>query len=190
MRDLDQKEGWTPKNWRFWTMVLKKILESHLDCKEIKSVNPKENQSWTFTRRTDAETEAPILWPLHAKSWLIARDPDAGKDGRQEEKETTEDEMVGWHHWFNGHEFEQAPGDGRTGKPGALKSTGSQTAGHSWATEQQQGCLCDLRTTATRLLWPWDSPGRNTGAVAMPPCRGSSRPREQTRISYVSCTSR
>ena len=108
--ELDHKEGWEPKNWCFWTVVLEKTPESPLDSKEIKAVNSKENQSWTFIGRTDAEP--PILWPPDAKSQLIGKDPDAGKDWRQEEKGTTEDEMVGWHHWLNGHEFEQARGNG------------------------------------------------------------------------------
>ena len=112
MWELDYKESWVPKNWWFWTVVLEKTLESPLNCKEIQPVNPKGNQSWIFIGRTDAEGEAPILWPPDAKSWLIRKDPDAGKDGRQEEKGTKEDEMVGWLHWLNGHEFEQAPGDG------------------------------------------------------------------------------
>ena len=93
-------------------MVLEKTLQSSLDCKEIQPVNPKGNQSWIFIGRTDAEAEAPIHWPLDAKSRLIRKDPDVGKDWRQEEKGTTEDEMVGWHHRLNGHEFEQTPGDG------------------------------------------------------------------------------
>ena len=109
MWELDYKESWALKNWCFWTVVLEKTLESPLDCKEI---NPKENQSWIFTGRTDAEAETPILWPPDAKSWLIRKDPDAGKDRRQAEKGITEDEMVGWHHWLDGHEFEQAPGVG------------------------------------------------------------------------------
>ena len=99
------------KNWCFQTVVLEKALESPLDCK-IKPVNPKGNQSWIFIGRTDAEVDAPILWPPDKKSWLIRKDPDAGKDWSQEEKGTTEDEMVGWHHWLNGHESEQAPGVG------------------------------------------------------------------------------
>ena len=110
MSELDDKEGWAPKNWCFWTVVLEKTLESPFNCKEIKSVNSKGNQSWIFLGRTDAE--APITWPPNAKSWLIRKDPDSGKDWRQEEKGTIEDEMVGWHHWLNGHEFEQALGDG------------------------------------------------------------------------------
>ena len=111
MWELDYKEGWAPKNWCFWTVVLEKILESPLDCKEIHPVHPKGNQSWIFIGRTDAEVETPILWPPHAKNWLIWKDPDAGKDWRQE-KRVTVDEMVGWHHWLNGHKFEQTPGDG------------------------------------------------------------------------------
>ena len=111
MWELDHKEGWAPKNWCFWTVVLEKTLESPLDCKEIQPVNPKGNQSWIFIGRTDAEAEAPILWPPDVKSWLIWKDPDDEKDWRQEEKGTTEDEIVGWHHQLNGHEFEQALGD-------------------------------------------------------------------------------
>ena len=106
MWELEYKESWVLKNWYFWTVVLEKTLESPLDCKEIKPVNPKGNKSWIFIGRTDAEAEAPVLWPLDAKNWLIGKDPDAGKDWRWEEKGTTEDEMVGWHHWLNGHEFE------------------------------------------------------------------------------------
>ena len=106
MWELDSKESWVPRNWCFWTVVLEKILESPLDCKEIQPVHPKVNQSWIFTRRTDAEAETPILWPPDVKKWLTGKDPDAGKDWRQEEKGTTEDEMVGWYHWLNGHEFE------------------------------------------------------------------------------------
>ena len=110
--ELDHKEGWTLKNWCFWTVVLEKTLKSPLDCKEIKPVHPKGNQPWIFTGRTDVEAEAPILWLPDVKNWLLGKDPDAGKDWRQEEKGTTEDEIVGWHHWLNGHEFEQAPGVG------------------------------------------------------------------------------
>ena len=104
--ELDYKESWALKNWCFWTVVLEEILESPLDCKEIKPINPKGNQSWIFNGGTDAEAEAPILWPPDGKSWLIRKDPDAGKDWRWEKKGTTEDEMLGWHHWLNGHEFE------------------------------------------------------------------------------------
>ena len=105
MWELDCK-SWAPKNWCFWTVMLEKTLESLLDIKEIQPVNPKGNQSWIFIGRTDAEAETPILWPPHAKNWLIRKVPDAGKDWRPEEKEMTEDEMVGWHHWRDGHEVE------------------------------------------------------------------------------------
>ena len=110
MWELDYKESWAPKNWCFWTVVLEKILESPLGSKEIKPINPKGNQSWMFIGRTDAEAETPIPWPPDVKNWLIGKDPDSGKDWRREEKGPTEDEMVGWHHQHNGHEFEQAPG--------------------------------------------------------------------------------
>ena len=117
MWELDHKESWVLKNWCFWTVMLEKTFESPLDCKEIQLVHPKGNQSWIFIGRTDAEAEIPILWPPLAKNWLIGKDPDAGKNWRQEEKGTIEDEMVGWHHRLNGHEFEQAlgVGDGQGG---------------------------------------------------------------------------
>ena len=108
--ELGHKEGWVPKNWCFWIVVLEKTLESPLDCKVIQPVHPKGNQSWIFIRRTDAEV--PIIWPPDAKSWLIWKDPDTRKDWRQEEKGMTEDEMVGWHHRLGGHEFDQALGVG------------------------------------------------------------------------------
>ena len=104
MWELNYEESWALKNWWFWTVMLEKTLESSLDYKEIKPVNPKGNQSWVFIGRTDAEAETPILWTPDAKSWLIWKDPDAGKDWGQE-KEVTEDEMVGWHQWLKGHEF-------------------------------------------------------------------------------------
>ena len=112
MWELNYKESWVPKNWCFWTVELEKTLERPVDCKETKPVNPKGNQPWIIIGRTDAEAETPILWPPDAKNWLIAKDPDAGKDWGQEEKGTTEDEIVGWHHWLNGYESEQAPGVG------------------------------------------------------------------------------
>ena len=103
MWELDYRESWAPKNWCFCTVMLEKILESPLDCKEIQPVHPKGNQSWIFIGRTDAEAETPKLWPPDAKSWLILKDSDARKDWRWEEKEMTEDEMAGWHHRLNGH---------------------------------------------------------------------------------------
>ena len=112
MWELDCKESWALKNWCFWTVVLEKTLESPLDSKEIQPVYPKGSQSWVFIGKTDAEAEAPLLWPPDAKNWLIGKDPDAGKDWRQEKKGMTEDEIVGWHHWRDGHEFEQAVGVG------------------------------------------------------------------------------
>ena len=112
MWELDYKECWAPKNWCFWTVVLEKTLESPLDCKEIQPVHPKGDQSWVFIGRTDAETETLILRPSDVKNWLIGKDPNAGKDWRWEEKGTTENEMAGWHHWLNRHEFEQALGVG------------------------------------------------------------------------------
>ena len=112
MWELYYKESWAPKNWCFWTVVLEKILESPLDCKEIQPVHPKGDQSWVFIGGTDAEAETLILWPPDVKSWLIWKDPDAGKDWGREEKGTTEDEMVGWHHGLNGHGFGWTPGVG------------------------------------------------------------------------------
>ena len=111
MWELDCEESSAPKNWCFWTVMLEKTLESPLDCKEIQPVHP-EDQSWVFIGRTGAEAETPILWPPDAKSWLVGKDPDAGRDRGQEEKGTTEDEMAGWHHWLDGHQFESTPGVG------------------------------------------------------------------------------
>ena len=133
--ELNYKENWTLKNWCFWTVVLEKTLESPLDCKEIQPVHPEGNQSWVLIGRTDAEAETPILWPPDVKNWPIGRDPDSGKYWRQE-KGMTEDEMVGWHHQLDGHEFEKAPGvgDGQ-GSLALLQSMRSQRVRHSWATE-------------------------------------------------------
>ena len=130
MWELNYKESWAPKNWCFWTVVLEKTLESPLDCKEIQPVHPKGNQSWIFIGRTDVEAETPILWPPNATNRLIWKDPDAGKDWRQEEKGMTEVKMVGWHHWLKGHEFEQTlgVGDGQGG-------LASQRVRRDWATE-------------------------------------------------------
>ena len=130
------KESWAPKNWRFWIVVLEKTLENPLDSKAIKPVNPKGNQPWIFIGRTDAESEAPILWPPDAKSWLIRRDPDAGKDWRQEEKGVTENGMVGWHHWLNGHEFEQILGDSKGQESLVCCSSWGRRVGQDLLTEQ------------------------------------------------------
>ena len=112
MWELDCKESWAPKNWCFWSVVLEKTLESPLDCKEIQPVHPKGDQPWDFFGRNDAKAEAPVLWPPHAKSWLIGKDSDPGRDWGQEEKGTTEDEMAGWHHGLNGRESEWTLGVG------------------------------------------------------------------------------
>ena len=135
MRELDYIESWVLKNWCFWTVVLEKTLESPLDCKEIQPIHPKENQSWIFIGRIDAKAETPIFWPPHVKSWLIRKDPDVGKDWRQEEKVTTEDEMAGWHHQLDGYEFEQARGVGD--EQGGLQccSPWSCSVRYDWATE-------------------------------------------------------
>ena len=117
MWELECEESWAPKNWCFWTVVLEKTLESALNCKEIQAVHSKGDQSWVFFGRTDAEAETPVVWPPHVKSWLIGNTLMLGGTGGQEEKGTTEDEMAGWHHWLNGHEFEWplGVGDGQGG---------------------------------------------------------------------------
>ena len=146
---LGHKESWALKNLCFWTVVLEKTLESPLDSKETQPVNPKGNESWIFTGRTDAEGR--ILWPPDVKSRLTGKDPHAGKDWRQEEKGTTEDEMVGWHHRLNGHEFEPALGVGD--RQGSLACCGS------WGREE-------LDTTE----WlNWTEPGKSRASVAMYP---------------------
>ena len=142
--ELDCEEIWVPKNWCFWTVVLEKTLESPLDCKEIQPVYPKGDQSWVFIGRTDVEAETPILWPPDAKSWLIGKDSDAGKDWRQEEKGTTEDEMVGWHHRLNRHGFGWTPrvGDGQ----GGVACCGSWDRKESDMTEQLNWTELNPRT--------------------------------------------
>ena len=112
MWELDCEEGWAPKNWCFWTVVLEKILASPLDCKEIQPVHSEGDQPWDFFGRNDAKAETPVLWPPGAKSWLIGKDSDAGRDWGQEEKGTTEGEMAGWHHWLDGRESQWTPGVG------------------------------------------------------------------------------
>ena len=112
MWELDCEEGWVLKNWCFWSVVLEKTLESPLDCKEIQPVHSEGDQPWDFFGRNDAEAESPVLWPPHAKSWLLGKDSDARRDWGQEEKGTTEDEMAGWYHWLDGHESQWTPGVG------------------------------------------------------------------------------
>ena len=139
MWKLDYEESWVPKNWCFWTVMLEKTLESPLDCKEIQPVHTKGDQSWVFFGRTDAIAETPILWPCHEKSWLIGKDPDAGKDWGQEEKGMTEDEMAGWHHRLNGHEFGWTleVGDGQGGL--ACCNSRGKRVGHDRETELNWG---------------------------------------------------
>ena len=134
--ELGRRQGWVLKNCCFWTVVLEKTLESPLDCKEIQPVHPKGNQSWVFIGRTDVEGETPILWPPHSKSWLTGKDPDAGRDWGREEKGTTEDEMVGWHHQLDGPEFEQAQGAGEGQGGLACCSPWGHRIGHTLVTEQ------------------------------------------------------
>ena len=129
------KESWAPKNWCSWTVVLEETLESPVRCKEIQPVHPKGNQSWIFIGRTDVEAETPIIWPPDGKNWLIGKDPDAGKDWRQEEKGMTEEEMVGCHHRLDGHGFGWTPGIGNGQGGLACCDSWGRRVGHHWATE-------------------------------------------------------
>ena len=136
MWELDCEEGWAPKSWWFWTVVLEKTLESPLDCKEIQPVHSEGDQPWDFFGRNDAKAEAPVLWPPHVKSWLIGKDCDAGRDWGQEKKGTTEDEMTGWHHWLDGHElWVYSRSWWWTGRPGVLRFMVSQIVRHDWVIE-------------------------------------------------------
>ena len=166
MWELDHKEGCVPKNWCLWTMVLEKTLESHLDCKEIKPVHPKGNQSWIFIERTDAEVEALIVWPPDWKNWLLGKDPDAGKDWSQEEKGTTEDEMVGWHHQLNEHEFKQTPGDGEGlgglaccspwgSKESAMTEPLNNNNGYAWELSEFPKVKWNLFSCVWLFVTPW-----------------------------------
>ena len=153
MWELNYKESWATKNWCFWTVVLEKTLESPLDCKEINPVHPKGDQSWVFIGRTDVEAETAILWPPDVKSWLIGKDPDAGRDWGQEEKGMTEDETVGWHHWLNRHGFGWAPGvgDGQGGLEKSWTWLRDWTELNTWLRRCGfQSKLCDLQITC-----PW-----------------------------------
>ena len=159
MRKLDHKEGWVLKNWCFWTVVLEKTLESPLDLKKIISVSPKGNRPSIFIGTTDAET--PVVWPPDGKSWLIRKDPDAGKDWRQEKKEMTEAEIVGWYHQLNGHEFEQALGDGEGQGSLALHAVHGVTKSWKWLSIQLNkwtlwhGEWCLVFLSNSTCLEPW-----------------------------------
>ena len=149
MWELGYKESWALKNWCFWTVVLEKTLESPLDCKEIQPVHPKGYQFWVFIGRPDVEAETPIIWPPDVKSWLIWKDPDAGKDWGQEEEGMTEDKMVGWHHWLN-HGFGWTPGVGDGW--GGLACYGSWVAkSRTWLSNwtELKGCMLDKRISQT-----------------------------------------
>ena len=156
--ELDYKERWVPKNWCFWTVVLEKTVDSPLNCKEIQPVHPKENQSWVFIGRTDAEAEAPIIWPPDMKTWLTGKDPDAGKAWRQEEKGMTEDEMVGWHHRLSGHDLVM---DREAWRAAVHGVTNSQTRLNNWTKLIFRNVILKLRELVgwklgqelTLLMW-------------------------------------
>ena len=138
MLELDY-EGWAPKNWCLWTVILEKTLESPLDCKEIQPVHSEGDQPWDFFGTNDAEAETPVLWPPHVKSWLIGKECDAGRDWGQEEKGTTEDEMAGWHHGLDGRESEWTPGVG--------DGQGGLACCNSWGRKESD--------TTEQLNWNW-----------------------------------
>ena len=172
MWELDCEESWAPKNWCVWTVVLEKTLESPSDCKEIQPVHSKGDQPWDFFGRNDAKAETPVLWPPHAKSWLIGKDSDAGRNWGQEKKGMTEDEMAGWHHWLDGLEFEWTTGDG-DGQGGLVcRDSWGCRVGYDWATELNwtdtffsagQVLLCALSwcsactsvSEGVFLMYPW-----------------------------------
>ena len=162
MWELDYKESWE-QNWCFWTVVLEKTLESPLNCKNIQPVHPKGNQSWIFIGRTNVEAEAPILWPPDAKSWFIGKDPDSERDCGQEEKGTTEDEIVGWHHWVDWQVFEQAPGvdDGEEGL--VYCSPWGCRVGHDWVTELTERLY--IFTQKVLHVWVFKSQYSNTSSI-------------------------
>ena len=172
MWELDHEEGWVPKSWCFWTVVLEKTFESPLDTKEIQPVNSKRSQPWIFTERTDAEAEAPILWPPDAKSQLTGKEPDAGKDWGQEEKGATEDEMVGWHHQLNGHEFEQTPGGSEGQGNLACCEVHGVAKRWTWLSDEQQQASA---WSADPLFRPRDLPGPSKSLGLMVSCVSASR---------------
>ena len=152
--DVRVGKTWVSKNWCFWTVVLEKTLESPLDCKEIQPVHSKGDESWVFTGRTDAKAETPILCPPHAKSWLIGKDSDAGRDWGQEEKGMTEDEMAGWHHRLNGHELSEL----RELAMDMLWFMGSQRVRHDWVIELNWTELCIYFNKQDENIQPWCTP--------------------------------
>ena len=145
MWELDCEESWAPKNWCFWAVMLEKTLESPLDCKEIQPVHSEGDKPWDFFGRNNDKAETQVLWPPHAKSWLIRKDADAGRDSGQEEKGTTEYEMAGWHHWLDGHESGWTPGVG-DGQGGLARCD-------SWGREESD--------TTERLNWTDESKCRS-----------------------------
>ena len=155
---LDHKECWALENRFFWTVLLVKTLESPLDSEEIKPVSPERKQPWIFIGRTDTKAKAPILWSPDAKNWLVGKDPDAGKDWGQEEKGTTEDEMVGWHQRLNGHEFEQTPGDSEGQGSLACCSPWVHRVGHNWATEWWRTAIVIYKNIYLERLKPLEFP--------------------------------
>ena len=181
MWELDYKESWASKNWRFWTVVLEKTLESPLDCKGIQPVHSKGDQSWVFIGRANAKAETTIPWPPHVKSWLIGKTSDAGKDWGQEEKGTIEDEMAGWHHWLSEHESEWTPGvgDGQGGLACCNSCGRKELDTTEW-----------LNWTELRLFHPWCFQARILEWGAISSSRGSSWPRDQTWVSCISCIDR
>ena len=206
MWELGHKESWAPKNWCFWTVVLEKTLENPLDWKEIKPVRLKGDQSWIFIGRTDAEAEVPILSPPVARNWLIGKDADAGKDWRQQERGTTEGERVGWYHWLWRWVWISSGSWWWTGKPGVLQST---TVAKSWTrlrdwTELIHIYIFPCMLSHFACVRPCDPvdcgppgssvhmiiQGRTLEWVAAPFSRGSSRPRDQNRVSRVFCIGR
>ena len=189
-------ESWTVKNWCFWTVVLEKTLESPLDSKKIQPVHPKGDQSWVFIGRTDVEAETPILWPPDAKSWLIGKDPDAGRDWGQEEKGTTEDEMAGWHHQLNGHGFgwTLGVGDGQAGLA-CCDSWGRKeldtTEWLNWTELNHYSTITEVSTCICYFSFPHGSlakwPPVNAGDVSLIPGLGRSPGKGNSKSLQYSC---
>ena len=184
------EEGWLPKNWCFWTVVLEKTLESPLDCKEIQPVHSEGDQSWVFFGRNDAKVETLILWPPHAKSWLIGKESDAGRDWGQEEKGTTEDEMAGWHHRLDGHEFEWTLGVG--------DGQGGLVCCDSWGRKESDPTETELNWTELGLMTEyWLTNALTTGflkcalVLKLPylPCSSAHKWNSQGWLVFVSLTS-